>query len=261
MKAPLFKVLFLYIWKKESMKNYLIVSTLLASISIVLAAYFLGNSYQKRNQSNTITVKGLGTKDFESDLIVWKADFSKKNLDLKQAYAELDTDRKKVREYLISKGFSDKEIVFSSVEISKQYDSRYKEGINQNIFTGYELNQTITIESKNVKKVEDLSRQITELINNGVELYSRSPLYYYTKLSDLKIQMISDATKDAKKRAEEIAINAGCKLGKLKNANQGVFQITAQNSSEDDYSWGGAFNVSSKKKTASITIRLEYEIN
>jgi uncharacterized protein len=242
------------------MKNHLIFSILIASISIVLAAYILGDSYKKRNQSNSIIVKGLGTQDFESDFVVWKADFSKKNFDLKQAYAELDIDRQKVKEYLISKGFSNKDMVFSSVDISKQYDHRYVDGINQDIFTGYQLNQTITIESKDVIKVEDLSRQITELINNGVELYSRSPLYYYTKLSDLKIKMISDATKDAKRRAEEIAVNAGCKLKKLKNASQGVFQITAQNSSEDDYSWGGAFNVSSKKKTASITVRVEYEI-
>lgn len=242
------------------MKNHLIFSTLIASISVVLAACFLGNSYKKRNQSHSIIVKGLGTQDFESDLIVWKANFSKKNLDLKQAYAELDVDRQKVKEYLFSKGFSNKDMVFSSVDISKQYDYRYVDGINQNIFTGYQLDQTITIESKDVLKVEDLSRQITELINNGVELYSRPPLYYYTKLSDLKIKMISDATKDAKRRAEEIAVNAGCKLGKLKNASQGVFQITAQNSSEEDYSWGGVFNVSSKKKTANITIRLEYEI-
>jgi hypothetical protein len=118
----------------------------------------------------------------------------------------------------------------------------------------------VTIESKDVQKVENLSRQITELINNGVEFSSRAPAYYYTKLSDLKIQMIADATKDARKRAEEIAMNAGGKLGKLKKANLGVFQITAQNSSDEDYSWGGTFNTSSKNKTANITIRLEYEI-
>ena len=72
--------------------------------------------------------------------------------------------------------------------------------------------------------------------------------------------MISDATKDAKRRAEEIALSTGCKLKNVKSANQGVFQITAQNSSEDDYSWGGAFNVTSKYKTANITVRLVYEV-
>jgi hypothetical protein len=40
----------------------------------------------------------------------------------------------------------------------------------------------------------------------------------------------------------------------------GGFQITAENSSED-YSWGGSFNISSKKKKASITIKLRYDID
>ncbi|MDR2123056.1 MAG: SIMPL domain-containing protein [Flavobacteriaceae bacterium] len=243
------------------MKQPLLISTIVASIAIVIAAHFLGSSLKNRNQSSSISVTGLGTKDFISDLIVWSGYFSKKSMGLKEAYAELEQDRQKIKDYLLSKGFSEKDIVFSSVYIDKQYDYYDTEGGgSRKVFSGYQLDQTVTIESKNVQKVENLSRQITELINSGVELSSRAPAYYYTKLSDLKIQMIADATKDARKRAEEIAINAGSKLGKLKKANLGVFQITAQNSSDEDYSWGGTFNTSSKNKTANITIRLDYEV-
>ena len=77
------------------------------------------------------------------------------------------------------------------------------------------------------------------------------------KLADLKVEMISKATSDAKARAEKIAENSGGKLGELLSAKMGIFQITGQNSNEN-YSWGGAFNTSSKEKTASITIKLEY---
>jgi uncharacterized protein len=70
--------------------------------------------------------------------------------------------------------------------------------------------------------------------------------------------MIAEATKDAYTRAQKIAENAGGGVGKLKNADMSVFQITAQNSSED-YSWGGSYNTTSKKKTAT-TIKLDYEI-
>jgi hypothetical protein len=72
--------------------------------------------------------------------------------------------------------------------------------------------------------------------------------------------MIEAATTDAKERADKIAENAGSSLGELKDAEMGVFQITGQNTSED-YSWGGSFNTSSKKKTANITIRLKYATN
>jgi hypothetical protein len=71
--------------------------------------------------------------------------------------------------------------------------------------------------------------------------------------------MIASATEDARLRAEKISINSGSKIGKLKNARMGVFQIIAQNSNED-YSWGGSYNTSSKMKTATITMKLEFGI-
>jgi uncharacterized protein len=98
------------------------------------------------------------------------------------------------------------------------------------------------------------------LINSGVEFYSEKPEFYYTKLGQLKIEMIAEATKDAATSAQKITANAGGKVGSLKSASQGIFQIVAQNSNED-YSWGGSCNTSSKKKTATITMKLEYEID
>jgi hypothetical protein len=79
-------------------------------------------------------------------------------------------------------------------------------------------------------------------------------------LADLKIEMISKATEDARTRAEQIAINSGGKLGKLISAKMGIFQITGQNSNED-FSWGGTYNTESKEKTASITMKLDYKVD
>ncbi|NNL79670.1 MAG: SIMPL domain-containing protein, partial [Flavobacteriaceae bacterium] len=76
---------------------------------------------------------------------------------------------------------------------------------------------------------------------------------------DLKIEMISRATENARLRAERIATNSGARLGNLLTAKMGIFQITGQNSNED-YSWGGAYNTSSKEKTASITMKLTYDV-
>jgi hypothetical protein len=120
------------------------------------------------------------------------------------------------------------------------------------------LSQQVQIKSDQVDQVEAVSRQVSELINSGIEFYSQAPEYYYTKLAELKLEMISEATKDANERAVRIAKQAGSAVGKLKSADMGVFQITAQNSSED-YSWGGSFNTSSKDKSASITVKLSYE--
>ncbi|MFN0275286.1 MAG: SIMPL domain-containing protein [Chitinophagales bacterium] len=241
------------------MKNS--ISAIIIGLAVIITATILGNSFKNRYAyQDTINVTGLGSRDFTADLIVWSGSFQRKALELKSAYEVLNNDREATKKYLIAKGIQESEMVFSSVSISKDYESYYDDnGKYHSTFSGYLLSQQITIESKDVSKVENISREVTELIDEGVEFYSNSPEYYYSKLEELKIELISQATQDARLRAEKIAENSDAKLGDLKSASMGVFQITGQHSSED-YSWGGTFNTSSKEKTASITAKLEFGI-
>ena len=238
------------------------ISAIVFSIAIVIAAWFLGEAYVSRaNPDGVISVTGSGSENFTSDLIVWEGRFSRVSPNLEKAYNDLNTDKETVRNYLINKGIKESNIVFNSVQTSEQRENQYQNGnYVGSIFQGYQLTQPVKIESSDVELVEEVSREITELLNKGVQFNSTPPRYYYTKLADLKIEMISKATEDARLRAEKIAQNSGGNLGELKNANMGVFQITGQNSGED-YSWSGAYNTADKKKTASITMRLNYEID
>ncbi|MFT4733489.1 MAG: hypothetical protein ACI8UX_002001 [Psychromonas sp.] len=243
------------------MKQY--ANALIFGLSIIIASLFLGKAYVDRNKTaGEIQVTGLGNTDFSSDLVVWEGRFGAQNMNLKQAYKSLENTKATVNQYLAKKGLDQKELVFSAVKTTPQNKQIYSPNGNYigQEFTGYELIQTVQIESKDVEKIEKISREITELLNQGVQLYSDAPRYYYTKLADLKIEMISKATEDARIRAEKIAEFSGGKLGELKSAKMGVFQITGQNSKED-YSWGGTFNTSSKEKTASITMKLVYGVN
>lgn len=237
-------------------------NAIIFSLAIIIASYLLGNAYLSRaNPDGTIATTGLESADFVSDLIVWEADFVRVNPDLQKAFNDLARDKEVVRKYITEKGITPDQIVFEAVNTNEQRENQYQNGnFTGTIFTGYELRQTVKVESKDVEKVEMVSREITELLNKDVQLQSSPPRYYYTKLTDLKIEMISQATADARTRAEKIAENGGGALGNLKSASMGVFQITGQNSSED-YSWSGSFNTSDKKKTTSITMRLEYEID
>lgn len=239
-----------------------IIAIAIAALGFIIGLALLGNAVKNRNKSeNTISVTGLGTKEFTSDLIAWSGNFSRNSFELKTAYDELASDKKIIESYLVSKGINKKEIVFSAVDIQKLYNyNNDNYGNSSRTFSGYQLSQSVNIESKEVAKIENLSRTITEIINQGIELTSSPPNYFYTKLADVKQEMIANATKDAKQRAEKIAENAGSSLGDLKNASMGVIQITAPNSNED-YSWGGTYNTSSKEKEARITIKLEYNVN
>ena len=233
------------------------------SITSIVIVLILTSSYLNRNKPDQIIhITGLGSKNFKSDLIVWSGSFNRKELELDEAYSLIRRDREIIREYLNRKGVPNGEIAFSSVSINKESKSIFDDdGDYQGTeFTGYRLTQTVTLESLRVDDIEQLSRDISEIINDGVEFYSYSPSYYYTKLAELKIEMVAAATEDARIRAEQIAFNSDAGLGKLKKAQMGVFQIIAQNSN-DDYSWGGSFNTSSKMKTATITMRLQFGID
>lgn len=238
------------------------INFLIVTLGVVLAAWILGRAVTHRNQSeHTISVTGLGEKEFDSDLIVWSGTFSRRSMELSQAYAELNGDKEKVRNYLTGKGVVADEIVFAAVNLQKDVVNHYNDQgyITGSTFNGYTLTQKVTIQSKEVNKIEAISREVTQLINAGVEFNSQAPQYYYTRLADLKQEMVGAATADARSRAERIADSSHAALGKLKTGKMGIFQITAPNSNED-YSWGGAFNTSSKRKKASITIRLEYQV-
>lgn len=240
------------------MKNSL--GVVIGSIALITAFFLIGNAYKyKFRATENISVTGSAEKDFVSDQIVWKGSYTRKMMDLKSAYALLKQDELTIKNYLKGKEISDAEMVFSAISIDKEFNTRYDENGRQvgNEFTGYNLKQTVTVDSKNIEKVEKISRQITELIEAGIEFNSSAPSYYYTKLSELKIDLLAKASADAKLRAQTIATNTGSSLGTIRKAAMGVFQITGQNSNED-YSYGGVFNTSSKNKTASITMRVDF---
>lgn len=233
------------------------------ALSILVSAFVFAGAYKyKFKDKKRVIVTGMAEKNFVSDLIVWQGDYSRANMDLKQAYTNLKNDESAIRNYLQQKGIGAGEFVFSSVTINKLYNPIYDQNgrLLSNAFTGYSLTQNVKVESKSISKVEIIGREITELIQSGIELNSYPPSYYYTKMSELKIDLLAKASKDAKERALSIAEHAGSSLGDLKYANMGVFQITGQNSNEN-YSYGGTFNTSSKNKTASITLKTEYAVN
>jgi len=239
-----------------------LIKTLLIAASIIFACIILGGAYNyKFKTANTISVTGLAEKDFSSDLVVWSASFNRFNPELKTAYASLKQDEEAIRNYLISKGIKDAEIVFSSVNMNKEFNRTYDERGNEisSTFSGYTLSENVRVESSEIDRVEKLSREVTELLENGIELNSSAPEYYYTRLNELKIDLLARASADAKKRAETIANNSGSSLGSIKDATMGVFQITGKNTNED-YSSGGVFNTSSRNKTASITLKVNYLI-
>lgn len=243
------------------MNNKSVTIAIIVGIAFFLAALALGIAfYQTKKPVKTVSVVGLAEKDFTSDLIVWNIQYDVIENDMKTSYTKIKEQAAIVKEFLKSKGIKDSEMDFRNISTDRKMDSHWENGHWVEKFVGYESRQTVRIESKDVDKIEKVIRAISELYEQNINIDSWNPEYYYTKLADLKIEMLAEASKNARERAETITKNAGGRLGDLKTATTGVFQITAPNSADEDYSWGGAFNTSSKQKHVSINMRQTYYV-
>jgi len=232
------------------------------AVSILGAAMFLAHAYKTRgDQAGNISVTGLGEVDFESDQVIWSGRFEASSVDLGEAFAKIKAQRIKVENYLIEKGVSKDEIQFEQVSTYEREKSVYND---QGKYVGsdfdkFELNQRVVVNSEDLDLVSSVSREISELLNEGVQITSEKPDYYYSKLDELKLDLIEKASENGRIRAEQIAKNSKSDLKGLKSARLGVFQILGYNSGES-YSWSGTFNTSSRWKTASITVKMDFEV-
>ncbi len=205
-----------------------------------------------------ICVTGSATKEIRSDYIIWKGTFSRRDTRLKTAYASLKDDLEKIKRYLASKGVAEKDILISSVTTATVYKKNEK-GNDTNDIQYYLLSQSVEIRSNDVEKITMVSREATELIDQGIELESQSPEYFYTKLDELKLEMLAKASENAKLRAENMVRAAGNRIGLMRSARMGVFQITPATSTDiSDYGMNDTTSLD-KKVMAVVTVSFAIE--
>ncbi|HWQ79903.1 MAG TPA: SIMPL domain-containing protein [Anaerovoracaceae bacterium] len=242
---------------KSKITANIIIAVIVAAAMVAASLILVDGVKAVKGGTNRLIVTGSAKQEITSDLIVWTGNFSAKSPTLQEAYAILETDKGKVQEYLIGQGVPNDAIVFSSINTYPQY-IMLPNGIYSSDIDYYELNQTVTISSGEIDKITEISRNITELINEGIQFQSNAPQYMYTKIADLKVTMLAEATKDATKRAEMIAENAGSKLGKLKYADMGVIQITPRYSNEvSDYGMNDTYSLD---KEITAIVHCEFDI-
>src|ERR671913_150537 len=188
------------------------------AVGLVVATVIGGWFFVKGKRGDqTITVTGSARKRITSDLVIWRSAISYQAPVLSDAYRSLSEAVPKVKAYFVSKGIAENQITVSSIS-SQTLHGRNSDGIETSEITGYSLRQELEVRSKEVEKIGKIAREATELINQGILLESMAPEYYYTALGTLKIEMLGEAAKDAKTRAEKIAESTGGSIGAVKTA-------------------------------------------
>lgn len=247
-------------WKMNGEKNnYWFNGGVALALSLIISSLILGWSYKNSKKGDeAITVTGSAKKRITSDLALWSAGVSSQAPQLADAYKQLSNDIPKIKQYLLSKGIPEDQMTVSSISTTtlKAKDS---DGNETSEITGYSLGQQIEVRSIDVQKIAAIAREATELINQGILIESSAPKYYYTKIGDLKIEMLGEAAKDAKERAERIASSTGNSIGSVKSAKMGVLQITAADSTDvSDY---GVFDTTTIEKDMTAVVNVSFAVN
>ncbi|MFA5114779.1 MAG: SIMPL domain-containing protein [Candidatus Omnitrophota bacterium] len=232
--------------------SQIIILGICIAAATIVSSVILSQGFLKvmKSSREVITVTGSAHKDIRSDYIVWKCSFAGVGADLGTAYRQLNRDLSRVKQYLDSKGVKEEEETISQISIITVY-KKNDSGKDTNEILGYRLEQTVEIRSGEVDKITGISRQSSELINEGIEFVSGAPEYFYTKLDDLKIEMLASASKNAKQRAENMVKATGNRIGLMRSARMGVFQITPLNSTEVS-DWGVNDTSSLEKKVIAV---------
>lgn len=223
-------------------------------------------------EPKTLAVTGSARKAILSDQVTWAGTITAKDANLVKAYDALKVAADKVKAFLITNGIPETNITMSAIATTRRFHQEIVPATPAtattpaspaNVITTdrvetYTLTQSIAINSTDMTKVPWVSRAVTSLIKDGVEIDSGSPSYLYTKLSELKINMLADATKDATARAEQIVENAHGRLGKLVEARMGVMQINPKGVSST--SAEGNNDTSSYEKDITAVVSVKFEV-
>jgi hypothetical protein len=222
---------------------------LFLAAGLVLSAMLGTAAWVKIKNSQFVTTKGSAQRNVESDLIVWHGSFTDEAETLLDAQRKVQAERARVADFLTGAGVTN--FVFAPAGIEEMKAThKTPEGWVEQRTTGYRLTQRVSVESAEVDRVDKLDP--TPLVEAGVLFTVEPPQFIYSQAGEAKLEMLADATRNARERAEHIAAQGGREIARLHNADQGIFQITAEHSSAT--SWEGENDTAARRKSITAVV-------
>jgi len=228
---------------------------LFLAVGLVCSAMLATAAWLKVKNSQFISVKGSARKNVRSDLVIWHGMFSVEAATLLDAQRQLKVDAAKVESFIHQRGFTS--AVFAPIGIEEvRATQKNADGFTRQKTAGYRLMQNVRVESADVEGVARLNADSTSLVEAGVLFTTPAPEFIYTRAGEAKVEMLAEATKDARARAEQIAAQGGRAIARLHNAEMGVFQITPLHGVET--SWQGENDTTAREKTITAVITASF---
>jgi hypothetical protein len=238
-------------------RNHFIIPTLIISIAAIIATIVLAIAIGNiKSEDQSINTTGSAKKVIVSDLGILRGMLNVDAATAKESYQKLQAQKPIVISYLKNAGFQEDSIEFQTVNSYANYS--YNQNGQQIGISSYTTSQMLSISSRDVNKIKEVSLDISSLVEQGVSFMVNQPEYYYTKIGDIKIEIQAEAAKDAMTRGKRIAEATGGELGTLRRARMGVIQITPENSNM--VSDQGINDVSSIRKEITAVVNADFSI-
>ena len=212
-----------------------VISALILGVCLVVGlaslGYLLGDAAIKfKEYERTVTVKGLAEREYQADVVIWPIKFSVADNQLGKLYNSLESNTAKIRTFLQKNGINKDAISLSAPSITDKSAQQY--GNQARAEFRYSAVQTVTVYSKNIETVRKVMGSLSALGKQGIVFvgndYESGTEYLFTRLNEVKPEMIEEATRKAREVAEKFASDSKSTLGKIKRAAQGQFSINAR---------------------------------
>lgn len=234
--------------RDDASKRWLGTAAILA-VGVVIGGYLLGNGLLRAKEAErAVTVRGLAERDVTADLATWTIAYSDTGADLGAVQAKVRADTRAIEEFFAGLGFPKEALQPTGANVSSYLD---------NGVTRYTVRQRLALRTNDIARAQKAVARQFDLVGRGVLLEEGSGMAYtFTKLNDIKPEMVAEATRDARASAEQFAEDSGASVGAIKDATQGYFEINAR-----DGDSGGGWGVSdSPYKKVRVVTTVEFSL-
>jgi len=237
--------------------------TIVIIIGFIITSVILGRSLQRfKTEDRTISVKGFSEREVKSDLVVWTIRTRIASNDLSEGSKSIEEAKNKVIEFLLRNNIKQEDIIQKDLIVNDKKAQEYNNPVGDTY--RFIIDKIIQVRSSEVDNVQKVSRMTDELLKAGVVLsnrneYEGSVKFFFTKLNEIKPDMLSEATRNAREAAEKFAKESNTRLGDLRKATQGLFTIIDRDdflSGQTNYGMSG----SDLYKKVRVVVNVDYSI-
>ena len=191
------------------------------ALGLTTSGYVLGDGLRRAKMAErSVTVRGVSERDVTANLATWSIEFSHKGTDLGPVQQSVDAQANSVRRFFQRSGFQPASIADSNISVSREHDPDNAAAPDRMI-----VRRTIQLRTSDVMRTRQAFANQAELLRDGVEMSGSDVSYVFTKLNQLKPEMIGEANKNARLSAEQFAHDSGASVGRIKSASQGYFSV------------------------------------